>query len=250
MKNIGANWKAICKEAKLFHDSNLGNIINGDSRNILKHFPDNSFDLIHFDPPWQYTDKNPEINVDDKYQTLSDKEIADIFMECLRVLNDCRHIWVWVTAPRFFEQGDLIRGAIEEVGMDVRYKNLYTWHKINFYGMGSYVRNECEFALLFVKGSRTGVNKNIRNHCNAPAKGHSRKPINALCDFLRVSTSPTTDLVLDPFVNTGGMAVAAKLMKRRIIGIDIEERFCRAAELAISQGYLFDETEVADGIQD
>lgn len=242
-RNIEADWVAIEKEAKISYCSELGCIINGDSRTVIKHFPDGLFDMIMFDPPWQYKDKNPEINVDDKYPTLPDEEIAGVFKECLRVLNDHRHIWVWVTAPRFLEQGDLIRNAIKETGVRVTYKNIYTWHKEKFYGMGSYVRNECEFALLFVKGKRTGINKNVRNHCDAPPQGHSRKPISAMCDFLRVSISKQ-DLILDPFLNAGGMACATKLMQRQIIGIDIEERFCRAAELAISQGILFNETEV------
>jgi DNA modification methylase len=245
---IGADWESLEKEARVYYSCPTGHVIHGDSRKIIKYLPDEVFDVLHFDPPWQYRDKNPEVSVDEKYPTMPDEEIAEVFKECLRVVADNRHIWVWVTAPRFLEQGDLIRNAITETGMSVTYKNLYTWHKERFYGMGSYMRNECEFALLFVKGKRTGINRNIRNHCDAPAQGHSRKPLSAMCNFLRISSSPSTDLILDPFLNTGGMAYAAKLMKKRIIGIEIVEKFCRAAEQALSQGILF--TEVADGVQD
>lgn len=240
------DWGNVEKEAKVVHASELGHIINGDSRTLIKLFPDKVFDMLLFDPPWKYKDKNPEINVDDKYPTLPDEEIAGVFVECLRALKDNRHIWVWVTAPRFLEQGDLIRNAIKEAGMKVSYKAIYTWHKNNFYGMGSYVRNECEFALLFVKGMCIGVNRNVRNHCEAPSRGHSIKPLWATCDFLRVSTEkdPSMNLVLDPFLNTGTTALATKLMTRKIVGIDIVSKSCYEAELAISQGYLFNETEI------
>jgi len=46
-------------------------------------------------------------------------------------------------------------------------------------------------------------------------------------------------LVLDPFLGSGTVAVAAKKLGRHYIGIDISENYCRLAELRLSQMTLF-----------
>jgi len=48
------------------------------------------------------------------------------------------------------------------------------------------------------------------------------------------------DLVLDPFVGSGTTALAAKLLNRRCIGVDINPSFLEIAKQRVSQEYLFD----------
>jgi len=47
-------------------------------------------------------------------------------------------------------------------------------------------------------------------------------------------------VVLDPFCGIGTTCIVAKRLKRRYIGIDISERYCYTARLALSQTALFD----------
>ena len=59
--------------------------------------------------------------------------------------------------------------------------------------------------------------------------GHpSQKPI-ALLRQLTEKFSRPGDLILDPFVGSGGTLVAAAELGRRAIGIEIEERYCEIA---------------------
>ena len=51
-------------------------------------------------------------------------------------------------------------------------------------------------------------------------------------------TSQPSDLVLDPYMGSGPVAVACQLQGRRYIGIEIEERYCEIAVQRLAQGAL------------
>lgn len=55
---------------------------------------------------------------------------------------------------------------------------------------------------------------------------------------IRLSTWPG-ELVLDPFCGSGTTLVAAKMLGRRAVGVDVDERSCEIAANRVAQGVLF-----------
>lgn len=64
-----------------------------------------------------------------------------------------------------------------------------------------------------------------------------QKPVELMSLALRAS-SDVGHVVLDPFAGSGTTLIAARAMGRKAIGIEIDERFCEAAALRLSQQTL------------
>jgi site-specific DNA-methyltransferase (adenine-specific) len=65
----------------------------------------------------------------------------------------------------------------------------------------------------------------------------TEKPTDLLETLVGAATVPG-EVVLDPFMGSGSTLVAAKNLRRRAIGIEIEERFAEIAAERCSQGAL------------
>ena len=115
------------------------------------------------------------------------------------------------------------------------------WDKLNT--MPSF--GDCE--LLWTNIKRNSVKKIVYEYNGLLGKEQQRwhptqKPV-ALIQKLLKTYSPKDDLVLDPFLGSGTVAVACERLGRRWIGIEISEDFCEIAKKRIlkeaNQGKLF-----------
>jgi len=65
--------------------------------------------------------------------------------------------------------------------------------------------------------------------------GHpTQKPI-ALIRWLILKYTNEKDLILDPFCGSGTTCVAAKMLGRRYVGIDISEKYCEISRQRLSK---------------
>jgi len=65
----------------------------------------------------------------------------------------------------------------------------------------------------------------------------TQKPVKLLTILIK-QYSKSADILLDPFMGSGTILVAAKELGRRAIGIEIEERYCAIAVERLAQGVL------------
>lgn len=139
---------------------------------------DGLFDTIVVDPPWAYErDYNPKSSrVASPYPEMQLKEIAEIK---LPAKDDCV-LWLWTT-HKFLPESF---GLLKKWGFD--YKATLIWNKEKI-GMGYWLRMQCEFCLLAIKGSPIWDNKIERDIISTPRGGHSAKPdvfyemVNRIC---------------------------------------------------------------------
>ena len=62
----------------------------------------------------------------------------------------------------------------------------------------------------------------------------TQKPVGLFMQILR-KYSPEGEIILDPFLGSGTTAIACERLKRRWIGIEIEEKYCEIAAKRIEQ---------------
>ena len=65
----------------------------------------------------------------------------------------------------------------------------------------------------------------------------TQKPV-ALMRWIIQNWTQHGHLVLDPYMGSGPVLVAAKELGRRAIGVEIEERYCEIAAKRLAQGVL------------
>lgn len=135
--------------------------------NIPAEIQQGQFRTVIIDPPWPYgTQYNAETRrVASPYPEMSIEAITETKFP---FADDCV-LWFWTThkfLPVSFE-------ILEEWGFD--YKATMVWNKEKL-GIGYWLRMQCEFCLLAIKGNPVWDATDIRDTITEPRREHSRKP--------------------------------------------------------------------------
>ncbi len=130
--------------------------------------PQDVFDVIVIDPPWDY-ERNVYSptgrRVASPYPSMSQDELLQLK---LPVADDCV-MFLWTTHGFIFFAKELL----EKWGFN--YKATLVWDKGTL-GLGTYLRMQCEFCLMAVKGKPIITNTTYRDIIREPRREHSRKP--------------------------------------------------------------------------
>ncbi len=240
-------------------------IICGDAFQILKKLPENSFDLLFADPPYNLTKNFGENSFKqtslDEYEIWLESWLAD----CARVLKPTASVYIcgdWRSAS-----------AIQRVGMKFfTLRNRITWEREKGRGAKANWKNSSEDIWFFTVSERFVFNLEsvkIRRKVLAPytengapkdweksSDGNFRvthpsnlwtdltvpfwsmpentehptqKPEKLLAKIILASTNEN-DLILDPFAGSGTTLVTAKKLNRAFCGIERDEKYCLLAQ--------------------
>lgn len=110
-------------------------------------------------------------------------------------------------------------------------KSHFVWIKSNI-GLGWFSRGQHEVAYLLTKGSPQKPILAPSDVLYANGTGNdyhpTQKPVSLMTQILE-SYLPSEEMVLDPFAGSCSTLAAAKQLRRRAIGIEIEEKYCEIA---------------------
>lgn len=220
------------------------NIIKGDCKEVLKTIPDKSVDLIITDPPY---------NVDKDFQNDNlDKIEFQIFhlsylKELKRIIKPKKPILI------FFNAGESLMDFMQVAGQVLQFKKMLMWYKPNDCSMPlSSVLRTSEALLMFSSNGSINYQSEdnthdvlISNHVKKDESFYhpSVKDIRIMKKII-LSFSMPNDLVLDCFAGSGSTLVACKELKRRAIGIEIEQEYINIINKRLDKTLI--KTELTD----
>lgn len=221
-------------------------IIQGNAFELIKQVKDKSIDLILTDPPYnigKYSrgnikfDWRPEINNDIADWDKVDFNPQNITNDLVRVLKPNGNLFVFCSYNLIGQWHKALDHLFDTTTFMV-------WHKTNptpkFFKNG--FLNSCELILCCWnkkhKWNFTVQNK-MHNFFESPIcagkerlkepKHPTQKPIALLQHIIKIA-SDEGDLVLDPFMGVGSTGKASLLLKRKFVGIEIDEMYYNAAK--------------------
>ncbi|MBW1615557.1 MAG: site-specific DNA-methyltransferase [Deltaproteobacteria bacterium] len=250
------------KENKSFPKKFTNKIVSGDSETILKNIPDNSIDLVFTSPPYNFG-LDYQSNKDAHHWETYFEKLFKIFNQCIRILKYGGRIIVNIQPlfsdyipshhiiSNFFISKKLIwKGEIlwEKNNYNCKYTAWGSWKSPS----SPYLKYTWEFIEIFCKGNlkKTGLAENIdisgdefkkwvtAKWSIAPEKNmktyeHPAMFPEELVKRVLKLFSYKSDIVLDPFNGVGTTTAVAKKLKRKYLGIDISDKYCKVAQKRI-----------------
>ncbi|HMJ12559.1 MAG TPA: site-specific DNA-methyltransferase [Polyangiaceae bacterium] len=195
----------------------------------LLTLPSESVDLVITDPPYESLEKHRAIGTttrlkhskassNDWFSVFPNARFPELFREVFRVLKKNSHFYLFCDAETAF----IAKPVAESCGF--KFWKPLIWDKQRI-GMGYHYRCRYEMILFFEKGKRRLNDLSIPDVIAAPriVGGYpTEKPVSISEVLIKQSSTPG-DHVIDPFMGSASVGVAALRMVRRFTGNDIAE---------------------------
>jgi len=202
-------------------------IYHADCRDILPELP--KVDLVLTDPPYNAANIGPNKRV--YVGTPMQLPDADYRAWCAR--------WFVLAVP--LASTFVLTPGIANTHAYPQPKWQICWHKpasVSFNRMGGYNAWEPIFVYGNTHHVRLGqdyLKYNTLNFTKGAERDHPCPKPMSLWGFLVKTFSQESNTILDPFMGSGTTLRAAKDLRRKAIGIEIEEKYCEIAAKRLSQ---------------
>jgi DNA modification methylase len=211
-------------------NSSLNRVITGDCLKLLPLLPEASVDMVLTDPPYlvRYQSRDGRGVPNDD----TDAWLVPAFTEIFRVLRPDRYCVSFCG----FTQAERFLAVWKAAGF--RVLEHLVWRK-RYPSSTGYVRRYHEQAYLMAKGNprrpQLLLPSVLEWRYTTNALHPTQKPVGALMPLI-MAFSQVGDVILDPFAGSGSTAVAAEMLGRQYIAIELDEEYARLARARMQTG--------------
>lgn len=217
---------------KPYYEADGVKLFHADYRDALPHV--GPFDFVLTDPPYKLTAAGGGIGAKRQYLAdISGKIDAGFDMTILDGFEN------WAVFCGKSQLKELLAATGD------RRWSLVTWNKPNPTPLvnENYLPDTEYIVHAFQPGRLFGEYRDRSRYIVHPAEQNgfdhpTVKPLAVVSKMIRLGSQPG-ETILDLFCGTGTALVAAKLLGRRAVGVEIEERHCETAVARLAQGVLF-----------
>lgn len=214
----------------------LYSLAREDAVSWLRSLPDASVDLVITDPAYESLEKHRAIGTttrlkhskassNDWFSIFPNARFGELFAEVYRVLRRNTHFYLLCDPETMF----VAKPMAEAAGF--KFWKPLVWDKRRI-GMGYHYRSRYEFVLFFEKGKRKLHDLGTPDVLEIPRVAHgypAEKPVELAEVLIRQSTEPG-ELVIDPFMGSGSVGVAAARLGRSFAGCDLSVEACEITD--------------------
>jgi len=204
-------------------------LAHGDAVVWLRSLSSASVDLVVTDPPYESLEKHRAIGTTTRlknskassnqwFDIFPNTRFPELFTEIHRVLKKHAHFYLYCDPETMFVAKPLAEAA------GFKFWKPLIWDKQRI-GMGYHYRARYECILFFEKGKRKLNDLGMADILSAPRiyNGYPAEKPPVVSEFLISQSSEPGALVVDPFMGSGSVGVAAATLGRHFAGNDLCE---------------------------
>ena len=223
----------------------INKIICGDCLEIMKDWPDNCVDLVLTDPPYEFLSKSPVgggiMTKENSKQLERIDKMFGMSYEPSKYLALCKQICRPFNGY-FFTNKTLLTAYIK-FAEENNYKwDILIWNKTSVIPLNNNHYLIDKEYIVFIKEVGAIFNSDLgyrhyftvkRKPTETKRTGHpAEKPLFLFPDLISISSNKGS-VIFDGYCGSGTTCVAAKMLGRRYIGIDISEKYCEISRKRI-----------------
>jgi site-specific DNA-methyltransferase (adenine-specific) len=207
---------------------------------FLRSLASASVDLLVTDPAYESLEKHRAVGTTTRlkrskassnewFAIFPNARFPELFAEAYRVLRKHTHFYLFCDQETMF----VAKPAAEAAGF--RFWKPLVWDKRKI-GMGYHYRSRYELILFFEKGKRRLADLSIPDVLEVPRirGGYPAEKPPELSEILIRQSSTEGDVVVDPFLGSGSIGVAATRLERHFLGSDINADALRICNQRLS----------------